>query len=115
MPAPFFFVCEPAKSAAMTAQNLRRTAVLAAQPAALAALLEPALAEIAGAGAAPVSISIDYGHAVEVGQTVAVEADVERMTRTLVFANARVLTVSGALAANASAVFRRSPAPVAAA
>lgn len=95
----------------MTASTLRRTEVLPAQPAALAALLEPALAEIAGAGAAPVSIAIDYATPVAAGDALSVEAEVERMTRTLVFANARVLTASGALCANASAVFRRALAP----
>lgn len=95
----------------MIAQTLRRTETLSTQPAALAALLEPALAEVAGAGAAPVSISIDYGQAAASGEALTLEADVERMTRTLVFANARVRTVTGALVANASAVFRRAQQP----
>ena len=81
-----------------------------AGPAAAAALLEPLLAEVAGEGAAPVTLALDYGAPAAAGETLLVEAWVDRATRTLVFAQARATGESGAMAVTGSAVFRR-PAP----
>ena len=70
-------------------------------------MLQPLLAQAAGPGAQPVSLTLDYGVAAGAGEPVTAEAWVERATRTLVFAHARVLTRSGDMAATGSAVFRR--------
>ncbi|WP_374573578.1 PaaI family thioesterase [Phenylobacterium sp.] len=87
---------------------LRRSASLSAAPAAPAALLEPALAEVSGPGAEPVSLTLDYAGAARAGVSVVVEAWVDRATRTLVFAHGRLLAAEdGALVATGSAVFRR--------
>jgi hypothetical protein len=73
-----------------------------------AALLEDALREIAGPGAAPASLIIDYGPAGgRVAQPRDTKAWVERATRTLVFAQAEARSADGALVAAASAVFRK--------
>ena len=69
-----------------------------------AALLEDALREIAGPGAAPASLVIDYGPA---AGPCGAKAWVERATRSLVFAQAEARSADGALVAAASAVFRR--------
>ena len=90
-----------------TSDTLRRLAVLPAAPAAVASLIEPLLLEAAGAGAEPLSLSLDYGPSASAGAAGVVEAEVERATRTLVFANGRLLTPEGAVLAIASAVFRR--------
>ena len=90
-----------------TSDTLRRLAVLPAAPAAVASLIEPLLLEAAGAGAEPLSLSLDYGPSASAGAAVVIEAEVERATRTLVFANGRLLTPEGAVLAIASAVFRR--------
>lgn len=95
----------------MTADILRRQTVLPAAPAAAAALLEPLLAEVAGSGAEPVSLTLDYGVVAAPGANVTVEAQVERATRTLVFAYGRLLSSEGAVLAAGSAVFRK-PAPI---
>lgn len=76
--------------------------------AAAAALVEGPLAEAAGPGAWPVSLTLDYGAPLTPGEAVRIEAAVDRATRTLVFANARVLRAGdGTLLATASAVFGR--------
>ena len=67
----------------------------------------PALAELVGPGAIPVSLAYEYGAAISAGELVEVQAEVIRGTRTLIFAQARVVTHSGALAADISAVYRR--------
>ncbi|MFN3521104.1 MAG: PaaI family thioesterase [Phenylobacterium sp.] len=91
---------------------LRRESRLPASPAAAAVLLEPALAEAAGADAAPVSLTLDYGAQVPGGAAVVVEAWIDRATRTLVFAHGRLLAADGAtLLASGSAVFRRGSPP----
>jgi len=82
------------------------------QPAACAALLEPALARASGEDVAAVSLTLDYGAPVAAGEEVTVEAWIDRATRTLVFAHGRVVKADGALAASGSAVFRRAVAPV---
>lgn len=69
------------------------------------ALLEDALREVAGPGAAPASLTIDY---VAAAEAVAAKAWVERSTRSLVFAQAEARTGDGNLVAAASAVFRRT-------
>ena len=95
----------------MTDDILRRQTVLPAAPAAAASLLEPLLAEVAGAGAQPVSLTLDYGVAATAGANVTLEAQVERATRTLVFAYGRLLSSEGLVLAAGSAVFRK-PAPL---
>jgi hypothetical protein len=86
---------------------LRREANLPDGPAAAAILLQPLLAEAAGADAQAVSLTLDYGVAAAAGATMALEAWVDRATRTLVFAHGRLLTPAGDVAASGSAVFRR--------
>jgi len=86
---------------------LRRQAALPDGPAAAAILLQPLLAEAAGEDAQAVSLTLDYGVAPETGAPVALEAWVDRATRTLVFAHGRLLTSAGEVAASGSAVFRR--------
>ena len=86
---------------------LRREATLPEDAAAAAILLQPLLAQAAGADAHPVSLTLDYGAPVAPGAAVALEAWVDRATRTLVFAHGRLLTASGEVAASGSAVFRR--------
>jgi acyl-coenzyme A thioesterase PaaI-like protein len=76
-------------------------------PAAAARLLEPALAQAAGPGVEPVSLTIDYGAVPAAGAAIVVEAGLERATRTLAFAHARLLTAEGVVVASGSAVFRR--------
>lgn len=79
--------------------------------AAAAALIQPQLARAAGDDAQAVSLSLDYGPALVPGQIVRVEAWIERATRTIVFAQGRILGPDGALAVQASAVFRRGAPP----
>jgi len=69
--------------------------------------LEAALAAAAGEGRAiePVSFTIDYGAPVN-GAEPAVSAQVDRATRSLIFASAQAVLPDGKTAANASAVFR---------
>lgn len=93
---------------------LRRPGVMPDDAAAHARLLQPLLAEAVGPGAEPVSLTLDYGAPVAAGEPVGLEAWVDRATRTLVFAHARIVTAAGAMAASGSAVFRRQ-APVQAA
>lgn len=93
-----------------TPEPLRQDAVLPEPPAAAARLLEPLLAKAAGAGSEPVSITFDYGQAGRAGDSVVVEALVERATRTLVFAVGRLLTPEGTVLVTGSAVFRRAAA-----
>jgi acyl-coenzyme A thioesterase PaaI-like protein len=89
---------------------LRRQAAMPAAPAAAASLLEPLLAEAAGPGAGPLSLTLDYGPGAPAGAEVVAEAWVERGTRTLVFVHGRLSAVDGGqLVATASAVFRRAP------
>ncbi|WP_304168200.1 PaaI family thioesterase [Phenylobacterium aquaticum] len=88
-------------------QVLTRSLAVPQGAAAAALLIQPVLAQVAGDDAHPVSLSLDYGPALVPGQTVRVEAWVDRATRTIVFAQARVLAPDGALAVQASAVFRR--------
>ena len=89
---------------------LRHDTVLPEGAAPAARLLEPLLTEVAGAGAEPVSITLDYGPVAKAGDSVVVEALVERATRTLVFAVGRLLTREGTVLVTGSAVFRRGAA-----
>jgi acyl-coenzyme A thioesterase PaaI-like protein len=62
-----------------------------------------------GAAAIPVSLTLDYGPALAAGEAVRLEARVDRQTRTLAFAHARIVRArDGAVAAAGSAVFRRA-------
>lgn len=72
----------------------------------LAAQLEAALRDVAGAQSRPSSLTVDYGPDGE-DAGAAVRAWVERSTRSLVFAQAEARRRNGSLAAAASAVFRR--------
>lgn len=69
--------------------------------------LEAALAAAAGEGRAvePVSFTIDYGAPAK-GAEPSVSAQVDRATKSLVFASAQAVLPNGKTAANASAVFR---------
>jgi hypothetical protein len=92
--------------------TLSRTLTVPQTPAAAAVLLEPVLAEIAGPGADLVSLTLDYGAALPVAGDVRVEASLDRATRTLIFAQARLMSLEGeTLLATGSAVFRRQAAP----
>jgi acyl-coenzyme A thioesterase PaaI-like protein len=91
----------------MTDDVISQQTIFPDGPAAVASLLEPALAEVAGLDAEPVSLTIDYGLAAQPGAAVDVEAGVDRATRTLVFAYGRVLNGEGAVLATGSAVFRK--------
>lgn len=75
----------------------------------VAALLEDALRQIAGADAAPTSITIDYGSGAASSTTspLKTRAWIERSTRSLLFAQAEVRAEDGSPVAIASAVFRR--------
>jgi hypothetical protein len=95
------------RDGAMNQEPLRQDAVVPDGPAATARLMEPLLTEAAGPGAEPVSITFDYGPGGAAGQQVSVEALVERATRTLVFAVARILAADGTVLATGSAVFRK--------
>ncbi len=70
----------------------------------VAALLEDALRQIAGADAAPTSMTIDYGSAAPAFTT---KAWIERSTRSLMFVQAEAQAEDGSPVAIASAVFRR--------
>ena len=91
----------------MSQTPIRRNAAVPEGPAAAARLLEPALAEAAGAGAEPVSLTLDYAAPVAAGASVRIEAELDRATRTLAFVYGRLLSESGAVVATGSAVFRR--------
>ncbi|WP_297515377.1 acyl-CoA thioesterase domain-containing protein [uncultured Caulobacter sp.] len=73
----------------------------------LSAQLESVLRKAAGEGTALASMTVDY--AAETGDDdLSSKAWIERATRTLVFAQAELRRGDGALAASASAVFRRA-------
>jgi acyl-coenzyme A thioesterase PaaI-like protein len=90
---------------------LVETVTVPAGPAAAAVLLQPLLARAAGADAETVSLNLDYGPALVAGATVRAEAWIERATRTIVFAQGRIMTADGGLAVQAAAVFRRGAPP----
>jgi acyl-coenzyme A thioesterase PaaI-like protein len=76
----------------------------------LAAQIETALRDVAGAETRPSSLTIDYGpDGPEGGEDADLQARawVERSTRSLVFAQAELRRRNGSLAAAGSAVFRR--------
>ena len=111
--ALFFFKAVAQEQVAMSDENLRlrRPAAVPDHPAAAAMLIQPLLNELLGPGFAPVSLGLDYGADIAPGEPVELEAQIIRATRTLIFAQARVLKASGRMAAEASAVFRRESAP----
>ena len=78
----------------------------------VAALLEDALRQVAGAGAVPTSMTIDYGSGdpPAAGGSATAKAWIERSTRSLLFAQAEVRAADGGPVAIASAVFRRTAA-----
>jgi len=80
---------------------------LKAMDTSLSAQLETVLRKAAGEGTALASMTVDYGPEGEAGG-VEPKAWVERATRSLVFAQAELRRPDGALAASASAVFRRA-------
>ena len=69
--------------------------------------LESLLRKAAGEGTALKSLTVDYAAGSD-GGGLEPKAWVERATRSLVFAQAELRGADGALAASASAVFRRS-------
>lgn len=73
----------------------------------LAAQLETVLRKAAGDDTAMTSMTVDYAAAGGDG-TLEPKAWIERATRSLVFAQAELRRTDGALAASASAVFRRA-------
>lgn len=87
--------------------SLCRTVLLPDHPAAIPMLALPALADLVGPGAVAVSLAYEYGAAISPGEPVEVQAEIIRGTRTLLFAQARIMTGSGAIAADISAVYRR--------
>lgn len=86
---------------------LRQESIVTEGPAA-AAILQPLLASMTGEGSDPVSLTLDFGTPLQVGEAVTAEAWVDRTTRSLIFAHGRILRASGELAASGSAVFRRA-------
>lgn len=73
----------------------------------VSAQLESVLRKAAGEGTALASMTVDY--AATAGEAdLASRAWIERATRSLVFAQAELRRSDGALAASASAVFRRA-------
>lgn len=95
------------------AEILRSEHVIDGTPGQGAALIEPLLRRLAGAGCALVSLALDYGAAAKPGEQVVAEAWVDRLTRTLVFAHGRLIGPGGAVVAVASAVLRRGAAEAA--
>lgn len=73
----------------------------------LSSLLESALRDVAGEGAALTSMTIDFAPRGE-AEALQRKAWVERATRSLVFAQGELRRPNGTLAASASAVFRRA-------
>ena len=73
----------------------------------LAAQLETVLRKAAGDGTALASMAVDYAGEAG-GGVLEPKAWVERATRSLVFAQGELRRPDGALAASASAVFRRA-------
>jgi len=73
----------------------------------LAAQLESVLRKAAGEGTALTSMTVDYGGE-GLSDDLEPKAWVERATRSLVFAQGELRRPDGALAASASAVFRRA-------
>ncbi len=93
------------------APRVRREFMMSADGAcglgAIATAFEPVLLEAAGPGASCVSVSLELARTPAAGATLAVEAWVERATRTLVFAAAEA-HVDGERAASGSAIFSRA-------
>ncbi len=73
----------------------------------LSAQLESVLRKAAGEGTALASMTVDYAGG-DAAEGLEPKAWVERATRSLVFAQGELRRADGALAASASAVFRRS-------
>ena len=91
----------------VAAQTLRHETAFAGVPGEAAALLEPLLLAAAGEGAGLLSVTVDYGPAGPPAGAVVAEAWVDRATRTLAFAHARLVTSEGTAVVTCSAVLRR--------
>ena len=92
-----------------TAQVLRLDTHLPDDPAAHARVLQPLLAQAAGPGAQPVSLTLDYGVAAGAGEPVTAEAWVERRGGSTNFMEARLLDPAGEVLAKASSTIRMIP------
>ena len=79
-------------------------------PAGVAALVQSRLSDAAGAGARPVSLSLDFGPACGAAPEGRLEAWIDRQTRSLAFVRARLEAADGRMIAAGSAVFARPPA-----
>lgn len=73
----------------------------------LSSQLESVLRQAAGEGTALASMTVDYGPSSD-ETALEPKAWIERATRSLVFAQGELRCPNGALAASASAVFRRA-------
>ena len=78
-----------------------------ADPAAVAALIQGRLNDLIGPDLKPVSLSLDFGPACGVAGRGTLVAEVDRRTRTLAFARARLTAPDGRLIATGSGVFSR--------
>lgn len=77
-------------------------------PAACAVVLEPILADAAGAGSRVLSLALDFGVAAGAGEKALVEVSIDRTTRTLVFLHADLRRAADrAVIATGTAIFRR--------
>jgi acyl-coenzyme A thioesterase PaaI-like protein len=93
----------------MSDEPIRHETELSDAPAPAESLFQPLLAQLAGEGAEPVSLTLDYGRPLQAGLPVMVEAWIERATRSLIFAHARLVSrADGSVLVSGSAVFRRA-------
>jgi len=91
--------------------SLQRSAKAPGGLAAIAALVQPALNDLIGPDAEVLSLAIEFGAKISPDESVEIETHIIRSTRTLIFAQARVMKASGLMAADVSAVFRRQIGP----
>jgi hypothetical protein len=89
------------------AKALRHETAFAGKPGEAAAVLEPLLLACV-TGASLLSTTFDYGPAPGQAEPVGAEAWVERTTRTLTFAHARLVTPEGAVLVTCSAVLKNA-------
>ena len=78
-----------------------------ADPSGVAAQVQSRLSELAGEGARPVSLSLDFGPACGEAREGRMEAWIDRQTRSLAFVRARLSAADGRMIAAGSAVFAR--------
>jgi acyl-coenzyme A thioesterase PaaI-like protein len=91
--------------------SLKRPGTVPDQAAAIAILVQPVLTDLIGSDAVTVSLSIEFGSGVVPGESVEIESQIVRGTRTLIFVQARVIKTTGEIAADVSVIFRRQIAP----